>query len=200
VKSIGTSSFSGCTGLEEIITPDSVTSIGKNAFNGCSGVEKRVLSKNIIVIGESAFSGCSYLKKIRVPSTVKSIYTNSFPSTTIWLVDENSPSHIYSQANDVLYFVIRKTLNPEIAYGKGIIGTVGYIGEGAASDVTVELLYDDGIIKESVTTDAKGLEKVEIYDVPAGTKENICTLDENQIAFVWNENLKPLCEKFSINK
>ncbi len=39
---------------------------------------------------------------------------------------------------------------------------------------------------------------VDLYDITAGTTEEICTLSSNQAAFVWNENLVPLCEKFTI--
>ena len=43
------------------------------------------------------------------------------------------------------------------------------------------------------------LDKVEQYNVPVGTTSEISTLNSNQAAYVWNENLNPLCEKFSKN-
>ena len=44
-----------------------------------------------------------------------------------------------------------------------------------------------------------GLTNVDLYNITVGTSENICTLNSNQIAFVWNKNLTPLCKKFEIN-
>ena len=38
LTSIGSSAFSGCTGLTSITVPDSVTSIGRYAFDGCTGL------------------------------------------------------------------------------------------------------------------------------------------------------------------
>ncbi len=39
VKSIGSSAFSGCTGISDISIPNSVKSIGSSAFSGCTGLE-----------------------------------------------------------------------------------------------------------------------------------------------------------------
>ena len=39
VQTIGSSAFSGCSGLTEITIPDSVTSIGGFAFSGCSALK-----------------------------------------------------------------------------------------------------------------------------------------------------------------
>ena len=47
--------FSNCSGLETIITRNTVESIGKNAFLGCDGVNTLVISKNATNISEETF-------------------------------------------------------------------------------------------------------------------------------------------------
>lgn len=64
VTSIGSSAFSGCTSLTEIIIPDSVTSIGDYAFYNCSGLIEIMIPENITSIGSRAFGNCSNLRTI----------------------------------------------------------------------------------------------------------------------------------------
>ena len=47
--------FSGCSGLEKVIMPDSVNFIGDSAFSGCCNLKEIVLSENINRIGNNAF-------------------------------------------------------------------------------------------------------------------------------------------------
>ena len=68
VTSIGDGAFLGCSGLTELTLPNSLTEIGKYAFRGCSGLTELILPNSVTSIGESAFSGCSGLEKIAVES------------------------------------------------------------------------------------------------------------------------------------
>ena len=43
VTAIGACAFSGCTGLTELVVPDTITSIGEGAFSGCTGLESITL-------------------------------------------------------------------------------------------------------------------------------------------------------------
>ena len=78
ITQIGSSIFSGCTGLQSISIPESVTSIGSNAFANCTNLESITLPQNITAISESMFAGCTALQTIAVPEKVTTIGKNAF--------------------------------------------------------------------------------------------------------------------------
>ena len=75
---IGSSAFSGCSGLTSITLPDSITSIGNNVFAGCSDLTSITLHDSITSIGNNAFYGCSGLTYITLPDSISSIGTSAF--------------------------------------------------------------------------------------------------------------------------
>ena len=91
MKSIGNNAFEGCTGLTEIIIPDSVISIGSSAFENCT-FEKVTVPAHLVSlikdcteitvtgtnISASYFSGCSNFTNIIVSDTVTSISKGAF--------------------------------------------------------------------------------------------------------------------------
>ena len=72
-KKISWSAFSGCTSLEEIVIPDSVTEIGRDAFNGCTSLEGIVIPESVTKIGYCAFENCKNLSLITIPKVYSSI-------------------------------------------------------------------------------------------------------------------------------
>ena len=70
--------FADCTGLEEIVIPETVTSINYNAFLNCSNLKSVTIGENVTTIGNSAFSNCSSLESIEIPDSMIEIEAQVF--------------------------------------------------------------------------------------------------------------------------
>ena len=62
---IGDSAFMNCTGLTNIVIPDSVTKIGWHAFSDC-GLKSIIIPKSVKKIEVDAFFDCSSLKDLTI--------------------------------------------------------------------------------------------------------------------------------------
>ena len=78
VRSLGESSFSGCSSLTSIHIPNSVMIIGDWAISRCSGLTSVTIPNSVTSIGENAFYECEKLTTITIPNSVRSIGKDAF--------------------------------------------------------------------------------------------------------------------------
>jgi hypothetical protein len=76
--SIGNSAFYGCSSIENISLPNSVTSIGEWAFYDCSSLTNVTIPNSVQSIGEWGFRDCERLITITIPGSVTSIGYGAF--------------------------------------------------------------------------------------------------------------------------
>ena len=156
VTSIGNNTFSGCVKFTEVTLPKSLTTVNSYIFRDCTNLEKVTIPEGVTVINSNAFTGCTAIKKITIPESVTRMYANSFPTATVLCVYEDSYAHSFAKTNSLLFFVIRKTANPEINFGLEISGKVTASNGSILPGAFVEMLYDDGTVKADTTADENG--------------------------------------------
>lgn len=84
---IGDRAFEGCTNLQEINIPDTITTVGFYAFNKCTAVQEIKIGKNANKIGYFAFAKLPLCEKVtfdmqRVPAFTTNLFSDSAISTT----------------------------------------------------------------------------------------------------------------------
>lgn len=102
--------FNGCSSLQSLILPNSVTSIEEFAFGYCKNLESLIIPNSVTSIGGWAFLFCSNLKSVSIPKSVKSIgefaFSGSMQLSSIsiaveqpFAINENVfPAEVYSTA------------------------------------------------------------------------------------------------------
>ncbi len=78
VTAIGDNAFVSCSGITELIIPDSIKTIGDGAFAGCTSLKKITLPSKLTEIPANAFMGCSMLEEVEMPDSVDMIGNYAF--------------------------------------------------------------------------------------------------------------------------
>lgn len=97
LQTIGTNAFFGCTNLESITIPSSVTSFAGSTFNSCTNLKTVTIEEGskLTAIPEAAFDNCPNLTNFNIPSDcpVAVIDNNAFSGCTA-LESFTIPAHV----------------------------------------------------------------------------------------------------------
>jgi hypothetical protein len=70
--------FNGCTALERVSLPDSVTAISTSCFEGCSALKSLTFGKETKSISRNAFKGCTALTNVILPKSLETVEDAAF--------------------------------------------------------------------------------------------------------------------------
>ena len=93
VAVIDGSAFRGCTSLHTVNSLKDVTTIGRGAFYGCSALEEVEISPELTSIGIGAFEGCTLLKEIELPASLTSLGGGAFAGCDNLNITVSKDSH-----------------------------------------------------------------------------------------------------------
>ena len=135
VTSIGSSAFSGCSGLTSVTIPSSVTSIGVYAFSGCSSLSSVTIPESVTSIGDWAFYNCSGLSSVTIPSSVTNIGSAVFYNCSS-LTSVTIPEGVTNIGDRAFYncSVLTSVIIPE---GVTNIGVYAFYNCSGLSSVTI---------------------------------------------------------------
>jgi hypothetical protein len=135
----GESTFYGCSELEKVLLPKTISKLPPNTFKGCSLLSKINISEsNIKTIGSYAFDACTSLTEVILPTLCNSIESYAFSGTGIKYMD-------ISQISDT------EKLG-------------GYIFNNCASFEEVTINPEINMIPKNLFQNAKALKKVSLPD------------------------------------
>lgn len=78
VTHIGTAAFYGCSGLREVKLPPLLSVVESSVFRECTGLESITFPENLRIVGVDAFRDCSGLKALILPDSLQRIESCAF--------------------------------------------------------------------------------------------------------------------------
>lgn len=116
VVAIGNSAFGSCSGLTEVVIPNSVIEIEGQAFSGCTSMTTIEIPNSIKNIRSYAFRNCDGLTEVVLPNSVTNIEHDVFydcdnlVSVTLPNSITEIPSSLFSSCDKLSYIEIPSTV------------------------------------------------------------------------------------------
>ena len=83
VEYIGNSAFEGCSNLQTINLPDTITTIGGSCFRNCTKINNVKLPSNLKTLNGQTFAGCTNLQNIELSQNLEALNGESLNGTSI---------------------------------------------------------------------------------------------------------------------
>lgn len=169
VAVIDGSAFRGCTSLHTVNSLKDVTTIGRGAFYGCSALEEAEISPELTSIGIGAFEGCTLLKEIELPASLTSLGGGAFAGCDNLNITVSKDNPNFVAEDNIIY---NKDKTKIIACGNTaaeitVPGSVKNIGDYAFSEngnLVKITIYDIDILGDSAFANCAALKEIYIYD------------------------------------
>lgn len=184
--------FEGCSGLQSVNIPESVTSIGVHTFAYCESLQKVNIPNNVTNIGLGAFISCTSLQNINIPNGIKNIADEAFLACSN-LTTVNIPESVTSIGIGA-FESCKKLENLKIPTS---VKTIGARAFGSCNSLT-RLTIPDGVQKIEMYTFAKcaGLKSTSIPNTITNIREN-AFVDCNELKDVYYAGTEAQWEKLS---
>lgn len=127
--------FDGCTNLESVKIPNTVTAIRGSSFSGCTSLTSVTIPDSVKKIEDSTFANCSALESVTMSKNIESIGINAFFGTA-WLekmCEEAKEKDGFVIVNGILIEAVGHEGNVVIPDTVKSIGSYAFKGEGITS-------------------------------------------------------------------
>lgn len=154
-KFSSTSTFEGCSALEYINLPNSLTSIPGYTFSGCTSLREITLPGALFTLGEYAFDRCTQLTNIIIPGTIASFGRFAFANSGLTEVI------IKNGLNEIGAYAFENTPLSSITFPKTITRISGLGG----SNITT-INFAEGSQPTEIANNAFERCKITSFDIP----------------------------------
>ena len=147
VTNMGSYAFCECENLVSVNMPDNLNAIENNTFNGCFKLTNVTIPESVTYIGYDAFRKCTSLTSITIPASVTSIDTNTFGYCS-------SLASVVFEENSALQTLGREHTDPDRSYYGAF--------QDCASLKSIEIPDSVTSIGDSTFENCKALESVHL--------------------------------------